>query len=168
MIRDLGNGWLAEVAELRQLLVPDEETGELRPAGLPKPGDGPVKVYETLLLVRANLDRVEEILSRAMTVRSGAELSAREAADAAGDELDKRIKARAARARDFEGARERLAEANLDALGERTAARTAQKLADMAASIEARIRLAHRGLDSLRNDLNTALRYLPWENSLDR
>lgn len=155
VIRDLGNGWLAEVAKLRAVKVPE-------------PGAPPPEIYEALLKVRGSLDRVEEILSQAMTVRSGAELSAREAADKAGDELDKRIKVRAARARDFEGARERLAEANLDALPARQAARSAQKLADMAASIEARIRLAHRGLDSLRNDLNTALRYLPWEDSLSR
>lgn len=154
VIRDLGNGWLAEVAELRQVQVP-------------KPGAPPPEVYEALLTVRANLDRVETILSQAMTVRSGAELSARELADLAADKLDQQIKARSARARDYEAARERLAEANLDALAERHAARSAQKLADMAASIEARIRLAHRGLDGLRSDLLAALRYLPWESSLD-
>jgi hypothetical protein len=155
VIRDLGNGWLAEVAELRQVKVP-------------KPDAPPPEVYAALLTVRGNLDRVEAILSQAMTVRSGAELSARELADRAGDKLDERIKARAARARDYESARERLAEASLDALQERQAARSAQKIADMAASVEARVRLAHRGLDSLRSDLQTALRYLPWESSLDR
>ncbi len=147
--------WLAEVAELRRVEVPDASAQ-------------PPAVYKALLEVRGNLDRVEEILSQAMALRSGAEARARELTEMADDELDTRINDRAARAREFESARERFAAASLDVLGVRREARSAQKLADMAASAEARIRLAYRGLESLRSDLQTALRHVSWENSLDR
>jgi len=103
-----------------------------------------------------------------MALRSGAEARARELTENADDELDARINARAMRAREFESARERFAAARLDVLGKLQEARSAQKLADMAASAEARIRLAYRGLESLRSDLQTALRHVSWESSLDR
>ena len=118
------------------------------------------QVYQALLKARGSLDRVEVILSQAMALRSGAEARARELTENADDELDTRINARAMRAREFESARERFAAASLDVLGKRQEARSAQKLADMAASAEARIRLAYRGLESLRSDLQTALRHV--------
>jgi hypothetical protein len=155
VIRDLGNGWLAEVAELRRVKVPGLD-------------DGPARFGEVLLEARANLDRVEEILSQASAMASAAKIRARELAELADDELDRAIAKRSKRARDFEGARERLADAGLTALGPRQEARSAQKVADMAVSVEARIRLAHRGLDSLRSDLSTALRHVSWEANNDR
>jgi hypothetical protein len=155
VIRDLGNGWLAEIAELRKVDVPGLD-------------DGPVRFGEVLLEARGNLDRVEEILSQASAMASAARIHARETAEKADDDLDKAIAARMKRARDFEGARERLADASLTVLGPRREARSAQKVADMAASVEARIRLAHRGLDGLRQDLAAVLRHVSWENSMDR
>jgi hypothetical protein len=168
-IRDLGNQWLAEVVKLRALFEPDEN-GELRPAELPKPGDGPERAYETLLKVRASLDRVEEILSQVSAMASAARIAARELTEKADDKLDKAIVARSKRARDYEAARERLADARLDeaVFPLIVEARTAQKVADMAANVEARIRLAHRGLDGLRTDLLAALRHVSWESNLDR
>jgi hypothetical protein len=154
-IRDLGNEWLTEVAELRKVKAPGLD-------------DGPGKFGETLLEARGNLDRVEEILSLATAMSSGARIWARELTEKADDDLDSHIKARASRARDFEAARERLAMASLDNLEKRREARSAQKVADMAASVEARIRLAHRGLDSLRSDLSTVLRHVSWEANNDR
>jgi hypothetical protein len=155
VIRDLGNGWLAEVAELRKVKVPGLD-------------DGPGRFGEALLEARGSLDRVEEILSQASAMASAARIRARELAETADDELDRAIVARMKRTRDFEGARERIADASLTALGFRQEARSAQKLADMAASIEARVRLAHRGLDGLRQDLAAVLRHISWESNLDR
>jgi len=155
VVRDLGAAWLAEVAELRKVTVPEL-------------GAGPEKFSEALLAARASLDRVEEILSAATAMSSAAKIRAREWAEEADEDLDKKIVARAKRARDFESARERLAEANLDNLPKRGPARSAAKVADMAVNIEARIRLAHRGLDGLRQDLAAALRHVSWESSLDR
>jgi hypothetical protein len=155
VIRDLGNQWLAEIAELRKVKVP-------------KPEDGPVRFGETLLEARGNLDRVEEILSQASATASAARIRARELAEKADDDLDTHIRSRASRARDFEAAGERLASARLDNLPKRAEARSAAKVADMAANVEARIRLAHRGLDGLRQDLAAVLRHVSWESSLDR
>jgi hypothetical protein len=157
VIRDIGNQWLAEVARLRKV-------------GVPEPGDGPEKYGRALLEARAALDRVEEILSAATAMSSAAKLRARELAEAADDALDTAVAARMKRAREFEGARERLADARLSVLGagQIQAARAAQKVADMAADIEARVRLAHRGLDGLRQDLAAALRHVSWESNLDR
>lgn len=155
IIQQIGTDWLAEVAELRKVAVPEM-------------GAGPEKFGETLLAARASLDRVEEILSAATAMASAARLRARELTEKADDALDTAISARAKRARDFESARERQADAALTVLGQRQAARSAQKVADMAANVEARIRLAHRGLDGLRQDLAAVLRHVSWENSLDR
>jgi len=154
-IATLVRPWLAEVAELRRVEVPDASAQ-------------PPAVYQALLAARGALDRVEVLLAQAMALRSGAEARARELTEMADDELDTRINARAMRAREFESARERFAAASLDVLEKRTQARSAQKLADAAASAEARIRLAYRGLESLRSDLQTALRHVSWESSLDR
>jgi len=155
IIDDLGRQWLQKVAELRKVKVPG-------------PDADPPAVYKALLEVRGNLDRAEEILSQAMSLRSGAEIRAREMTERADDELDTRINARAARAREYEAARERFAAARLDVLGKLQEARSAQKQADLAVSVESRIRLAYRGLESLRSDLQTALRHVSWESSLDR
>ena len=154
-IRDLGSRWLAEVADLRK-------------SDLPEPGDGPEKYAAALLVARASLDRVEEILSQATAMASAAKIRARELAEVADDALDAAIVARMKRARDYEASRERIADASLTVLPQRQQARAAQKAADMAVSIEVRVRLAHRGLDGLRQDLAAALRHVAWESSLDR
>lgn len=158
VIRDQGARWLAEATKLRR------EASEQ----VPEHDAQPAQMYQALLSVRGTLDRVEEILSQAMALRSAAEASAREKADKAADELDSAIKVRASRARDFEGARERIAAASIDTIIHAQQARAARKLADMAASVEARIRLAHRGLDATRSDLIAALRHLTWESNNDR
>ena len=157
-VSSLGKSWLSEVAKLRK------EASDAVPEHDASPG----QVYHALLAVRGALDRVEEILAQAMAMRSGAEASAREKAELAADELDKEVSERRARARDYEAAQERLADARLSSLGYARRARAAQKLADQAASIESRIRLAHRGLDSTRGDLIAALRHVSWESSVDR
>jgi hypothetical protein len=156
-IRDLGTEWLAEVAELRRVEVPEI-------------GDGPEKFSAALLKARASLDRVEEILSQATALSSAAKIRARELTDRADDKLDTVLMVRSKRAREYESARERLADAKLDpsVFPLIREARAAQKVADMAANIEARVRLAHRGLDGLRQDLAAALRHVSWESNLDR
>lgn len=154
-IAALGNPWLAEVAELRAVHVPSAAAQ-------------PPEVHEALLTARGGLDRVEEILAMAMVLRSGAEARARELTEAADDALDTALVARSKRAREFEGARERQAAASLDTLAERRAARSAGKAADLAASIEKRIRLHYYGLVKLRDELADRLRHASWESNLDR
>ncbi len=154
-IQALVQPWLSEVAELRAVHVPSAAAQ-------------PPEVHEALLTARGGLDRVEEILAMAMVLRSGAEARAKELTEAADDALDCGIVAHSKRAREFEGARERLAAASLDVLPERRAARTAVKAADLAGSIEKRVRLHYYGLVKLRDELADRLRHTSWESNLDR
>ena len=154
-IHDLGTQWLAEVAAQRAVEVPDVSAQ-------------PPEVHKALVEARGGLDRVEEILAMAMVLRSGAEARAKDLTEKADDAMDKATVARSARARDFEGARERLAAASVDTLAERRAARTAVKAADLAASIEKRVRLRYYGLVKLRDELADRLRHTSWESNLDR
>ncbi len=154
-IQNLGNPWLAEVAQLRDVKVPGVSAQ-------------PPEVHEALLTARGGLDRVEEILAMAMVLRSGAEARAKDLTEKADDALDKALVAHSKRAREFEGARERLAAASLDTLPERSAARTAVKVADLAAGIEKRVRLHYYGLVKLRDELSERLRHLAWEANNDR
>jgi hypothetical protein len=154
-IQALVQPWLAEVAELRAVEVPGVSAQ-------------PPEVHKALVEARGGLDRVEEILAMSMVLRSGAEARAKDLTETADEELDKAIVARSKRARDFEGARERLAMASLDTLSERRAARTAVKAADLAVSIEKRVRLHYYGLVKLRDELADRLRHISWERSLDR
>lgn len=155
VIRETGKQWLTEVTELRRVKVPDAS------ASLSD-------VHETLVEVRGNLDRVEEIYAQAMALRSATRARAGELADSAEEKLDRAVSDRAARARDFEGTRERLAQASIDALEERRAARSAQRLDATAESFEKRIRLHYYGLVGLREELTYRLRHVSWESSLDR
>jgi hypothetical protein len=154
-IQDLVQPWLAEVAELRDVEVPDVSAQ-------------PPEVHKALVEARGGLDRVEEILAMAMVLRSGAEARAKDLTEKADDALDTALVARSRRARDFEAGRERLAMASLDTLAERRAARSAGKAADLSVSIEKRVRLHYYGLVKLRDELADRLRHTSWESSLDR
>lgn len=157
VIRDIGNEWLAEVAELRKVEVPDVSAQ-------------PPDLRKVLVEARGNLDRLEEIYALAMAMSSAAKIRARELAEAADDALDKAIRERTKRVRDFEAARERIADAKLDdkVFPKLAAARQGQKLADLAADIEKRIRLHYYGLSGARDDLINRLRGVSWESNLDR
>lgn len=154
-IQELGSAWLAETEKLRKVKVPGVSAQ-------------PPEVHQALVEARGSLDRLEEILSMAMVLRSGAEARAKELAEKADDAMDKATVDRSARARDFEGARERLAAASLDTLAERRAARSAARLAALAADIEKRVRLRYYGLAKLRDELADRLRHTSWESNLDR
>ena len=155
VIQELVHPWLAEVAKLRDVEVPGVSAQ-------------PPEVHKALVEARGGLDRVEEILAMAMVLRSGAEARAKELTEKADDDLDRALVARSARAREFEGARERLAAASLDTLAERRAARSAVRAADLATSIEKRVRLHYYGLVKLRDELADRLKHLAWETHLDR
>lgn len=155
MIRGFGEEWLAEAAELRKVQVPPV-------SALPE------DLRKAQVVARGNLDRLEEIYGQAMSLAAAARAKAKDLADEADDRVDKAIRDRASRARDFEAARERIAMASLDALPERRAARAAQKMADMASEIERQVRLRYYGLSGARDDLNNRLRGFAWESNLDR
>jgi hypothetical protein len=132
-------------------------------------GAAPPEVYDLLLDVRARLDRAEGIIQESAEFRARARRKARRLAADADEAYDlalTRMGRQGARP-EYEGAQERYAQARLDSLGERTDARTAQRLADIADDGHERLRTSYFALRDIREELLTALRYLPWLSSLE-
>lgn len=130
------------------------------------------QILDTLMAVRVRVDRVEELLNRAMITRgviarasSHAKASTAEAWDRA---VIKQRKGPVSLDSDYLGARERYAMANLETLELR---REEQKLGEsqsLADQIVEQIRITYRGLTDLRQDLLTMLRAAQFETTLDR
>lgn len=159
-IRELLSGYAGEALDLRFA------------GGLPGPQSAPKQILDALLDVRRRLDRVEALLGRAVRIRARcarASAAAKAAADDAWDRAAQRGRsAPVARGDEFSSARERHADANLAVLDERRAAREAAGLADHADEAVEVLRLAHRGLADLRQDVMAILRALQFESHLDR
>lgn len=133
---------------------------------------GPSELLHFLLDIRKRQDRVEEIFSSVVRLRSRAQRVSSIADAVVEDAWDKAaVKRRGAgvqRGDEFSSARERHAEANLDVLDLRHAARQAAQQAQLADEAVDVIRLAHRGLDGVRQDVLTVLRALQFETHLER
>lgn len=149
------------------------EALDLRFAGeLPKPGLDGALLTGLLLDVRQRLDRVEELLARALRIRGHARRQADHVSAVAEDALDGAIvRARTApaiRGDEYSSAKERLAHANLQVLDERRAARAAAELAHHCDEAVDLLRLTQRGLESTRHDHLALLRALQFESTMDR
>ncbi len=116
--------------------------------------------------MRGHLDSLESLLDNAISLRGSTARKVRDLHDATEDAWDK--KATGARKHEFEGARERYAEFNLAVLEQRQTERQMARLADLAKETEDRIRLIHRGLNDVRQDCLSAIRYLQFESSMER
>lgn len=145
---------------------------ELRKVGLPPAAAGPHEFYATLLIARANLDRMEELLSRAMQTHAWARSQERSTADIANDAWDHASEKDAAwkgrSGNDYEGARERSARINLQVLPATKVARDAAATSDLAKYAVDQLRLLYQGLDGVRRDLHRVLSYFPLESNLER
>jgi len=149
------------------------ETLDLRlGAELPHPQATPSEVLAGLQDIRRRIDRVEELLSQVMRARARAQRAATLAqaeADDAWDEAIRRVRSAPLQAGgEYSSARERHAEANLAILDRRHAARRAAELAHQCDEATDVIRLAHRGLDGVRQDCLAILRALAFESHLER
>ena len=149
------------------------EARMLREVG-PLPGvtAAPVDMVTYLQDVRARQDRVEQLLSQAIQVRSAARRAAAALAAVADDAWDEAIKRTRARpvqpGGEYTSARERHADANLTIIDQRHAARAAADTADRCDELTELIRMIHRGLDTTRTDLHALLRTLTFESHLER
>jgi hypothetical protein len=148
------------------------EATELRTgASLPVPGAGLSEIAAGLLATRQRLDRVEELLAQALRVRGRIarhSLTMTAVADDAWDMAVRQIAtAPSIRGPEFQGPRERYAEANLLILEHRRAARAADGLLSEASEAHDVLRLLHRGLDGLRQDHVTLLRAIQFATSLE-
>lgn len=139
---------------------------------LPPAGSSPQQLYETLVLARASLDRVEEILQQFVLVRARTQRAydiARAAVEDAWDEAAVKGLSPQGRAQaDFIGPRERYANYNLATLDLRRTERQAKQEYDVVSEAYEVVRVAHRGLDGLRQDLHVLVRSQQVERALDR
>lgn len=133
----------------------------------------PAEVLARLLDIRSRLDRVDELLFRAVRIKSEVgrvHTRAHVAAEAAWDQASVATR-RAPAVRgsgEFTGPRERYAEANLATLGQRRSSRQAEEVKSFADEAVEVLRIAQRGLDGARQETLQMLRSLQFESNLER
>jgi len=131
-------------------------------ATLPPASAGTDQVLDGLIATRQRLDRVEELMIRALRIRTRAKRGSVLAAAQAEDLWDQAVRAIATapvvRGPEFQGPRERYSAANLETVEARREARLTEELHTIAEETYEAIRAMHRGLDGLRQDHVTMLR----------
>jgi hypothetical protein len=139
---------------------------------IPPPGAGPEVVMNSLIETRQRLDRVEELLVRTLRIRARARRAATAATASADDHWNRAVRRVATssvrQGPEFQGPRERYAEADLSTLEHRHEARLAEALAGHCDETYDAIRTMHRGLDGLRQDHVTILRSQQFATHLEQ
>lgn len=150
--------FVGEAQQLRQL-------PEL-PGGYATPG----QLMEYLLDVRRRQDRIEELLRIAIRAKAIAERRHTAAQADADEAWDKAAMERRniPVQMEYVSAKERAAAVNLDTLAQRRQARQLANLVHECAEVVDILRLTHRGIDSVRQDVLTILRALQFESHLER
>ena len=151
-IKDTVNSLVSEVLKLRSSV------------SLPSASSVPQAVLDSLLDVRAKADRVEELSITVLRMR--AQLGRREAAlkalveDSWAQALTD-LKGTGSRQRDqYEGPRERYAEADLAVLSDKRTLRKLEELMSVVDEASDVIRVAFRGINDIMNDHRTWLRLI--------
>ncbi len=148
------------------------ETVALRFEGtLPPAGAGPDEIIDGLIATRQRLDRVEELMVQTLRIRAAAKRGSTAATATMDDQWDQAVRAigtsSVVRGTEFQGPRERYAEANLDTFEARREARRAAQLHSMADEAYEAIRAMHWGLNGLRQDHETMLRAMQLTTRLE-
>lgn len=132
----------------------------------------PGEMSATLRDVRGRQDRVEELLRNAVRLRSrvqrAAQLTQHCLDDATDQALHNNRSASVSQLGEYSSARERTAEANLATIDLRVNARDAHQLAHRCDETVEVLRLTHRGLDGVRQDIHALLRASAFESHLER
>jgi len=122
--------------------------------------------------VRGRQDRIEELLRNAVRLRArvqrAAQLTQHRLDDATDQALHTNRTASVTPLGEYSSARERTAEANLATIDLRVAARDAHQLAHRCDETVDVLRLTHRGLDGVRQDIHALLRASAFESHLER
>lgn len=148
------------------------EVAQLR-FGVVLPGSDamPSEVLSTLQIVRGNLDRIETILGEVASLKA-ATARQRGVAAATYDEVWAQNLSKQRNRPDmrgeFVGPRERYAQADLASFDARRTLNSAEHLYSVTDEAYDFIRLAHRGLDGVRQDLHQVLRAVSFESRMDR
>lgn len=150
-----------------------EEALDLRfGAKIPVHPAAPSTILETLLDVRARLDRVDELLAKALRMHSAVQealtVATAEYDDAWDQEITRLKNSPVRQGSEYTTAKERHAEANLATLNLRFKVRSTERVARHCQSAVDLVRLTNRGLESVRQDLRTWLDGLRYESHLDR
>ena len=156
-------GWVAEALDLRHGEAGDPQ-GPLRGS----PQETPAEIMDLLRRVRARADRVDELLSKVTLARGRARRAKEEAAFAADRALMEATQQRAARRVEFSSAKEREADAKLDAFEERRVAYLRDRLVSVTNDAFEVVSQVHWQLDSIRKDLRASLHALQFESGLER
>ena len=156
-------GWAKESLELRHGSAGDP-VGSLKGA----PQETQSEVLALLLRVRNRADRVDELLSKATLARGRARRAKEEAAFVAERALMSATQQRSARRVEFSSAKEREADAKLDAFEERKIAHQGERLVSVTNDVHEVITQIHWQLDALRKDLRATLHALQFEAGLER
>ncbi len=150
-----------------------KEALELRfQSSLPSATATPQAVVDSLLDCRIRADRLEGIYIQVVQIRARAARMAAAAKAEADDAWATSImdmKSRASRNRDqFEGPRERYAEADLASMDFKRKARKAEEVLGLADESSDVIRTAYRGLNEVIQDHRTWLRSLQFQTTLEK
>ncbi len=134
-----------------------------------KPGYGPSDVLDSLLELRQRLDRVEELVFKAVQLRGRVKLSTDVAVATAQDAMDRVVQAARDRGEQYVTAAEKVAEANLATRDQRLDAREAIALSGRCDDAVEMLRLVYKGLEANRQDHLAILRTLQaFESGQDR
>lgn len=132
----------------------------------------PADLAAALRDVRGRQDRVEELLRTTLRLRARAQRGAQLAQHALDDAFDQAIHTNRAASvtpgGEYSSARERTAEANLATIDLRGTARGTHTLAHRCDETVDVLRLTHRGLDGVRQDIHALLRAAAFESHLER
>jgi hypothetical protein len=141
-------------------------------AKLPVHPAAPSAVLEALFDVRHRLDRVDELLAKAIriagTVQDGQAIASAQHDDAWDREITRLRNSPVRQGDEYSTARERHAVANLAVLDLRHKVRTADDVVRKCERAVSLVRLVNRGLEGVRQDLRTWLDGLKYESHLDR
>jgi hypothetical protein len=139
---------------------------------LPDVHGSPKETLDALHEIRGRLDRVEYLYGRVMRIRARtkryADASKARADEAWDIELQSFRQRTDRRGDEFVSAKERYAHANLATVDDQREARQAAELASIAEEAHDLLRLTHRGLADLRQELLAVLRGFQHESSLER
>lgn len=147
--------WAAEALDLRFGASP-----------LPPSGSGPHVLQDSLVVLRQRLDRCEGLMAAVIQARGRSRRASTEGKNLAEDAWGHAIHGMPKR--EYEGPRERYAEASLLSFEQQRESRQAARLLDVVQESYDVVKLSMDGLSSLRYDHVAALRAFSFESSLER
>lgn len=130
--------------------------------------DPPMVLHAHLIEVRARYDRVEAILATLIEYRTRTRALLNEAREAHEALWDAKATGRKADALEYMAGRERVAHVNVDVIPQRRRLRALERVELVIDGAVESVKLIHRGLDTVRRDLDTRIRLLMLEDRLER